>query len=221
MLTPKKPAPTTRLPRLMNRISRKIPSISPENPAAEIASPTLALFGPPALLEGEDEAAYDELLSQVSGAIKPADILEKIWVRDYVDLAWEILRLRRLKTQLLAVNKHRGLKEILDQLCGYELAERLVDEWANGDGEAIAEVEEWLSDAGLSNEEVMAQTLSIEIEDIERIDRMIRNAEMRRNAALREVDGHRSALARRLREVAGSVEDAEFVEIRPPQIKKQ
>jgi hypothetical protein len=33
----------------------------------------LALFGPPPLLEGEDTAAYDELLARISGAVKPAD----------------------------------------------------------------------------------------------------------------------------------------------------
>jgi hypothetical protein len=29
--------------------------------------------------DGEDPAAYDELLARVSGAIKPSDILEEIW----------------------------------------------------------------------------------------------------------------------------------------------
>jgi len=59
----------------------------------------LAPFGPAPLIEGEDGAAYDELLARVSTAINPADILEDIWVRDLVDLLWEILRLRRLKAR--------------------------------------------------------------------------------------------------------------------------
>ena len=46
----------------------------------------LALFGPPPLLEGEDTAAYDDLLVRISGAVKPADIFEEIWIRDIVDL---------------------------------------------------------------------------------------------------------------------------------------
>src|ERR1700680_24366 len=52
-------------------------------------------FGPPPLIEGEDAAAYDELLTRVSAAVKPADILEDIWVRDIVDLVWHAFRLRR------------------------------------------------------------------------------------------------------------------------------
>jgi butyrate kinase len=39
---------------------------------------------------------------------------------------------------------------------------------------------------------VMAQTLSISLDEIERIDRMIATAEVRRNAILREVDRHRT-----------------------------
>ena len=49
----------------------------------------LGLFGPAPLIEGEDAAAYDELLTGISSTVKPADILEDIWVRDIVDLVWE------------------------------------------------------------------------------------------------------------------------------------
>lgn len=199
----------------------KVTGIDEVAPTQEIASTRLALFGPPPLLEGEDPAAYDELLARVSGAVKPADILEEIWVRDYVDLAWEILRLRRLKSQLLTANVHRGLKEILDRLCGYHHAEKLSADWANGDGDAIEEVDERLANAGLSKNEVMAQTLSVKIEDVERIDRMIMNAEARRNVVLREVDRHRAVLGQDLRRASRNVEDAEFVEIEAPKIEKR
>ncbi len=35
------------------------------------------LFGPPPLLEGDDPAAYNELLARISGTVKPADVLEE------------------------------------------------------------------------------------------------------------------------------------------------
>jgi len=57
------------------------PSTTPTSPPQRAGR--LALFGPPPLLEGEDTAAYDELLVQISGAVKPADILEEIWVRGH------------------------------------------------------------------------------------------------------------------------------------------
>ena len=61
------------------------------------------MIGPPPLLEGEDAAAYDELLARVSAAANPSDVIHEIWVRDVVDLTWEILRWRRLKKKDLEV----------------------------------------------------------------------------------------------------------------------
>ena len=58
----------------------------------------------------------------------------------------------------------------------------------------------------------MAQTLAAEIDDIERIDRMITSAEARRNAALREIERHRTSVAERLRR-ATAFEDAEFEDV--------
>jgi len=68
----------------------------------------LALFGPPPLLEGEDAAAYDELLVRISGAVKPTDIFEEIWIREIVDLVWGAFRLRRLKANLMTAVHIRG-----------------------------------------------------------------------------------------------------------------
>jgi hypothetical protein len=60
-----------------------------------------SLFGPPPLIEGEEESTYDEFLARTSSAVKPKDLIEEIWVRDIVDLSWEALRLRRIKASLL------------------------------------------------------------------------------------------------------------------------
>jgi hypothetical protein len=62
----------------------------------------LAFFGSPPLVPGEDAHAYDELLTMVTERVKPADVLEAILVRDYVDLQWELQRLRRIKADLIS-----------------------------------------------------------------------------------------------------------------------
>jgi hypothetical protein len=69
----------------------------------------LAVFGPPLLLEGEDAAAYDELLSRVCAAVKPADIIDEIFIADIAALEWEVLRWRRLKWTLM---QETGLKAL-------------------------------------------------------------------------------------------------------------
>jgi hypothetical protein len=44
----------------------------------------LSLFGPPLLLEGEDAAAYDELLARVCAAVKPVDVIDEMLIADIV-----------------------------------------------------------------------------------------------------------------------------------------
>ena len=82
----------------------------------EIAAPSvpgraqrLALFGPPPLLEGEDAAAYDQLLARICAAVKPVDVIDEMFTADVVSLEWEVLRLRRLQWSLL---RARGLEAL-------------------------------------------------------------------------------------------------------------
>src|SRR6266545_1071180 len=84
--------------------------------AASQPPTTLAFLGPPPLAEGEHAAAYDELLARISGALQPADILEDIWIRDVVDLVWDVFRLRRLKANLIASCTGEGVANALDRL---------------------------------------------------------------------------------------------------------
>jgi hypothetical protein len=192
--------------------------------SSEIASSTeavskLALFGPPPLLEGEDSAAYDELLVQVSGAVKPADILEEVWVRDVVDLIWETYRLRRLKANLLTARAYTGLNDILETFMEFDEAEDLAKRWAAQERAAIKKVDKILDAVGLTIDAVMAQTLSFNIDIFERIDRMIMGAEARRNVALRELDRHRASFSQALRQASQAVVDAQSEMIGAPQIE--
>ena len=174
-------------------------------------------FGPPPLLVDEDSAAYDSLLAHVSEAVKPSDVLEEIWVRDVVDLTWEVLRLRRLKASLLNANLVEGMKHVLRVVLGdREVAESTADAWAMDERPAAAKVEKLLDSGVLSMDAVIAETFALKINDLERIDRMIMMGEARRNAALREVDRHRSTLAQALRKKIDDIEDAEFQEIAAP-----
>ena len=178
----------------------------------------LGCFGPAPLFEGEDSASYDELLARVSGAIKPSDIIEEIWIRDIVALTWEALRLRRVRAALLTAKRHVGVKQLLRPLYGTEVYD-LSEQWARREGEAVAAVDRHLATAGLTMDAVMAETMSAEIELVEKMDRMIASAEIRRNATLREIERRRSDFAARLRQATkdrDNVEEASFQVIEAP-----
>jgi len=176
-------------------------------PAPPSAVPFLA---PPPLIEGENAAAYDELLARISGTLKPADILEEIWVRDVVDLVWDAFRLRRLKVHLLTAAAHEGMAKRIGPLLDWHFTDQIARRWAVGDEDAAQTVETTLAAAGLTMAAVMARTLALKIHEVERIDRMTMAAEARRNAILREIERHRATFARTLRRAVEDVEDADF-----------
>jgi len=72
--------------------------------------------GEPGLLLGEDAQGYEELLAQVRRALKSRDVMEEMWIRDVVDLAWDIFRLRRMKANLLQVRASNAVWDVLGPL---------------------------------------------------------------------------------------------------------
>src|SRR6516225_11479455 len=73
----------------------------------------LSLFGPPLLLEGEDAAAYDELLARMCAAVKLVDVIDEMLIAEIVALEWEVLRWRRVKRTLIQEDILRALRNFL------------------------------------------------------------------------------------------------------------
>src|SRR5712675_2430684 len=126
-------------------------ALSASFPPAHALPSDCTCLGPPPLIAGEDAAGYDELLARISGTLQPADMLEQIWVRDVVDLVWDIFRLRRLKSALLTEAAHEGLTRDLGELFDVSTFQ-LVKKWARRDRAAIKTVDEALASAGLTME---------------------------------------------------------------------
>ena len=45
-----------------------------------------ALFSQPQLLEGEDAAAYEQLLARICAVVKPVDVIDEMFIADVVSL---------------------------------------------------------------------------------------------------------------------------------------
>jgi hypothetical protein len=82
---------------------------------------------------------------------------------------------------------------------------------------AIERVEKLLKLAGLTMDAVVARALVRELGSIERLDRLISTAEGRRDAALREIERHRSGFGQALRDATQGI-DAEFETVEPKAI---
>jgi hypothetical protein len=181
-------------------------------PAAALAIGDVDMFGPPPIIPGEKPAEYLETKNRVLATIKPVDFIEEMLTRDVIDLFWEILRLRRLKAGLLRVSASKGIREILTSML-YEDANVIAGCWQGGSPDSRAQVSAIFESLGITDGEVMGQTLSIIIESIETIDRMTANAEARRNNALREIDRHRASLGAAVRAAMTNIEDASYTDV--------
>jgi hypothetical protein len=88
-----------------------------------------SLFGPPPILEGEDAAAYDELVGRICAAVKPVDVIDEIFMADVAASEWEVLRWRRLKLSLIRARALKALEGFLRDKLDYDLyREHFVDE---------------------------------------------------------------------------------------------
>jgi hypothetical protein len=232
----------------LTRAMSKNSPISTKGKAQSSAGP-LALFGPPPILEGEDAAAYDELVTRMIEDVKPRDIIEKILIRDIVDLQWQIIRLRRFGCKLLAAAMTAVLASELRPLlqsgsdedetstdsgdydessgdsgdcessagpgdydessAAYELAKELAQDWTRREPRALTEVDRLLASVGRDIDAVMVDAFVSKLDEIQRIEYLITTDEARRNAALRELDRHRSTLAHGLREKIDQIESTE------------
>ena len=191
-----------------------------------------SIFGPPPILPGEDASAYEALLARVSADVKPADIIEKIWVRDTVDQTWEIFRLRIIKATLASQGTHEFLARQLmpfvsetpefaattEEAVG-QVSHKFAGSWLRKDPDAVDWINELEANGRISMHAVMTSSFSRELLGIERVDRLIMAAEGRRNAVLREIERRREiAFARLLRGSIQKAEDAKFEVIEPKAI---
>jgi hypothetical protein len=146
----------------------------------------LSFLGAPPLIPGESAGEYKKLVNAVTNTMKPADFMETIWTRDIVDLQWDIMRFRRIKADLIAYRYEKSKA----YLKAFQFEPDLKE--LKGD---------------------IASIVAVNVDALERIDRMVMTMEARRNAAYHEAERHRVGLGERLRRVAEQVEDAEFREV--------
>ena len=190
-------------------------------PAAEpdVLDRVIAVY-PARLLPGEKQADYDAIAARFVAASKPRDTIEEFLVRDVIDLTWDILRLRRVKTGIIRASKGDGVRAILLEV-GYDYPnadklskswtagdETALKSWAGGDETALKKVNAILTKAGMTIDEVTAKTLESKVDSFERLDRMQASVEARRNNALREIDRHRETLGAAARQAIEEAQDA-------------
>lgn len=171
------------------------------------------------VLNSESVEEFDAVHEALEREIKPRGPIERMYVSDISAILWEILRLRRSKTAIINAGYRAALECLLVQFmrgptqAEYDVrdkAQTLAFRWFT-DQEAKNQVKELLDQFGLDESAIEAEAIRRSTQDLESLDRLLTSLESRRNKALLCVGEYREWFARRLRENADKIIEAQTV----------
>ena len=177
--------------------------MSTETPLRCVPTDIEALFGDPPLLSTEDPNLYWDMFDRFAEFVDPKNIIEWLWLKDIVDLCWEIARLRRYRALLIERERESKNAEIDyarehagDRLCWMDKLKR-------------PQIEELRNAPRLDTEADSASLLILQyLGTYETIDKLLMSAELRRDRILRELDFRRERIAPLLRKKSDELIDA-------------
>jgi hypothetical protein len=149
------------------------------------------------------ERLYDE--------IAPKGIIEERWVDDLATVIWDIMRLLRIKAEILNGAFYQALQEILKQVWSEEFEDYLAREraiaelawqWLGNDSDAKEKVAQLLGQHQLDETAIEAESFRMRAEDLERLDFMLSRAELRREKLLTGIAVFRQELGKLVRQVS-------------------
>jgi hypothetical protein len=163
-----------------------------------------ALFGDPPLLSTEDPNLYWDMFDRFAEFVDPKNIIEWLWVKDIVDLSWEIARLRRYRALLIERERESKNAEIdyaQEHAGGRNLS------WM--DRLKHPQIEALRNAPRLDTEADSASLLILQyLGTYETVDKLLMSAELRRDRILRELDFRRERIAPLLRKKSDELIDA-------------
>ena len=148
----------------------------------------------------EDPNLYWDMFDRLAEFVEPKNVIEWLWVKDIVDLFWEIARLRRYRALLIEREREGKNADI-----GYAREHR---ELSLFDRLKRPQIEAPRNAPRLDTEADSASLLIYYLRQYETIDKLLTSAELRRDRILRELDFRRERIALLLRKISDEVIDA-------------
>ena len=164
------------------------------------------------LLKGESPQDYYDLFNGVAADVKPADMLEWLWVVQFVECVWEILRNRRYRAMLLELQRDQALRGVIQKASNYPEIRYVPDH----------EFKRWKEDPNefrkhdVDPNSVAAVALLQSTGNLEMIDKIQGRLERRSDSILQQLEYRREIFAHRARHAAEKLLDAESVQ--PPRL---
>ena len=195
-------------------MERRIPirRLSRDQPAERDAAGTKIWSNPP-LLSSERLAEFQALHAAMVREIDPRGVIEELYVHDISWFVWEIVRLRRCRINIIKANHLGGLRHLLSDMinepgqfagAAEQTAEELSLKWfASKRGKE--EVRRTLKAYDLDDSAIEAAAIHQCLHELEALDRLMSNLEIRRDRALESIASYRLSFARKLREAGDNI----------------
>jgi len=140
-------------------------------------------YGPP-VLPGESQLDYFHITEDITRALEPQDAIERLFVKDIADASLEIERLKHIINTMVKAKFHSlAERAILNNVekATLDSAKTFVKlALVGGDDYLNKELEK----LGINPQELIAESYSRQIDDIERFTKLIEAAEKRRSSAI-------------------------------------
>jgi hypothetical protein len=162
--------------------------MSSDKPKHETNNQFEFLFGPPALIQGEDEERYLRLRAAVVDEMKPKTVFDYINAKDQVDKLWEEQRYKRAADALIDGGMVKALEYYLHEVCEVDLAEDLSHKYFNGDAKGRKEVMSELAQHGITTAQLQAKATQLEGGGLALFDRLVSTRESGRRLLRKETE---------------------------------
>ena len=180
----------------------------------------LQLFSKPPLLVSESKDDFADFAAALTEEIAPRGIVERIFLRDFAAIEWDILRYRRCKIAIVNTAFRGALQKTVWQLAGHpqsgtperEWVEQVCFDWFEKP-KARKDVLKLLQQYRLDVSAIEAKAIAKNLAELEILDRMLTVLEARRDRILRAIADYRKSFAEQLQDVSKQLIEADIPQV--------
>jgi hypothetical protein len=165
---------------------------------------------PVPLLITESEDEFNQIREEFYAEIRPAGIIERMYVEEVVDLSWQILRSKRCKAGVINLAFHDASADILGRLM--QAGEDVARDWISYP-EIAKQVETGLATYKLDGSVIIAEAIRKSSYALEGIETLVASLETRRDKALLHIAHYRCELGAMLRKASDHLIESKVVEL--------
>jgi hypothetical protein len=169
------------------------------------------------LLITESDEEFKRIRQALYEELGPVGTIEQMYVNEFADIVWEILRLKRCKAGVINLTFHDESARLLGRLI--KVGPDIARDWISHP-DIAKEVEKRLAEYKLDGSVVIADAIQAASYKLELIEALIVSAEKRRDTALIRLTHYRGELGIILRRASDRLIESKVVELPRPAQKE-